>query len=120
MLIPCDVNQNFEKKRSLANAIVFSGTSLGYFTLAPVLSNIVKEYGIEAGFIAEGCLTIFCILSGLLLASPSSSEPVEDLEIVSKTDLLPNPDSGQAKVNRFLLNILETDVICHKGKKVVN
>ena len=99
---------------------MFSGTSLGYFTLAPVLSNIVEEYGIEAGFIAEGCLTSFCIFSGLLLASPSSSEPVEDQEIVSKTDLLPNPDSGQAKVNRFLLNILEPDVICHKGKKVVN
>ena len=118
MLIPCDVNQNFEKKRALANAIVFSGTSLGYFTLAPVLSNIVEEYGIEVGFIAEGCLTIFCIFSGLLLASPNSSEPVEDQEIDSKND--PNPDSGLAKVKRFLSNILEPDVICHRGKKVVN
>ena len=111
------MNQNFEKKRALANAIVFSGTSLGYFTLAPVLSNIVEEYGIETGFIAEGCLTIFCIFSGLLLASPNS-EPVEDQEIVSKTD--PTPDSGLAKVKRFLSNILEPDVICHRGKKVVN
>lgn len=68
------VNQYFDKKRALANGIVFSGSSIGYFVFAPILSYVLNNYGLKAAFLAEAGVTVWCFLLGMVLKNPKSDQ----------------------------------------------
>ena len=69
------VNQYFDKKRALAYGIVFSGSGIGYFVSAPILSYVLDKQGLEATFLVEAAVTSVCVLLGLLLKNPTDKNP---------------------------------------------
>ena len=57
------LNKYFDKKRALANAIFYSGSSFGYFSSTPMLSSILTEYGLSAYFLRLVWLQLPFLLS---------------------------------------------------------
>ena len=72
-------NMFFEKRLSIANAIVFSGSSMGYLALAPLLSWTLENYGLKEAFLLESGLTFTAAATGLLIRdSPQTEESRND------------------------------------------
>ena len=59
----------FEKWLSVANAIVFSGSSIGYLAFAPILSWVLENYGLKMAFLLEAGLTVTAAIAGGLIIS---------------------------------------------------
>ena len=97
-------NEYFDAKRSLANGIVFSGSSVGYFVSAPILTYILEEHGLQTGFIVEGSVTALCILLGFLLKTYEGNEEL----VTSKASL-----GDRLKVSMY--DMMERDVLFDKG-----
>ena len=58
------LNQYFDKKRALANGVSTSGTSLGYFASAPILTYLLENGGLQETFYAEAAVTSVCLVLG--------------------------------------------------------
>ena len=58
------LNQYFDKKRALANGVALSGTSIGYFASAPILTYLLHNGGLQETFYAEGAVTSVCLVLG--------------------------------------------------------
>ena len=101
-------NEYFEKRRALANGIVRSGASIGYFISAPVLTYIVENYGIKAGFLAEGFVTLLCVLMGLTLKTPKGYTE-------SEVDGTSDSEGKKGVIKQFVSNMLDKEVLSNKG-----
>lgn len=105
------VNHNFDQKRALANGIVFSGSSIGYFLSAPILTYILDNHGLQATFLAQGGITSSCFVLGLLLKTPKR-----------ESDENTKPDSEDKingsffkKISLFLQTMIDKQVVCNRG-----
>ena len=70
-------NLFFERRLSVANAIVFSGSSIGYLAFAPILSFVLEKYGIKMAFLLEAGLTFTASIAGCLIIS----QPKDNMHI---------------------------------------
>ena len=58
------LNQYFDKKRALANGVSTSGTSLGYFASAPILTYLLENGGLQETLYTEAAVTSVCLVLG--------------------------------------------------------
>ena len=103
------VNEWFDQKRALANSIVYSGCSVGYFVSAPVLTYVVENYGLQAGFLLEGFVTFLCILLGFLLKTPINTE--------NKFKKETSQENGTflRRLQKFIFNFMDRDILLNRG-----
>ena len=66
------VNMYFESKRTLAVALVLSGSCLGFFVTAPALEYTIRNYGLQVTFRCMSGFTGVFTLLGLALKPPST------------------------------------------------
>ena len=74
----------FEKRLSMANAIVFSGSSIGYLAMAPLLSWMLENYGLKEAFLLESGLALTAAITGFLIIDPPHAK--ESKEDASRKD----------------------------------
>ena len=101
------VNEWFDQRRALANSIVYSGCSVGYFVSAPILTSVVESYGLQAAFMTEGFVTFLCILLGFFLKTP--------IEETSRSDTPPENTSIFGRLHELLINMINKEILSDKG-----
>ena len=97
------LNEYFDKKLSLASALMFSGSSFGQFAYAPFSSYILHTFGLKEGFLAQAALTILSIFLGITFRTPISNNSVESHEEKSTNPINIFYDSGLWKSREFIL-----------------
>ena len=106
------VNQNFDQKRALANGMVFSGSSIGYFLSAPALTYILDIYGLGSAFLAEAALTSCCLFLGLLLKDTDEGAPSDQITLTNHSKSKVSPSK---KLKEFFLTMVDKRVVTNKG-----
>lgn len=71
------VGQYFEKRRTLANGIAFSGSGLGMFAMTPLITALLQRFGRQGALFVMGAIMLNVCICGMLfrfvIASVSSS-----------------------------------------------
>ena len=93
----------FEKWLSVANAIVFSGNSIGKLMFAPMLSLVLENYGLKMALLMEAVLSMTASIMGLLIVSP----PFDNYQTIDdKTTQKAGSNMKKVLTNgRFIINL---------------
>ncbi|KAJ8973699.1 hypothetical protein NQ317_000751 [Molorchus minor] len=76
------VTTYFEKKRSLATGIAVCGSGFGTFIFAPIISQLLKEYGWRGSILIIAGIVLECIIFGALF------RPLEESSIPKPKNIL--------------------------------
>ncbi|XP_062617832.1 monocarboxylate transporter 12-like [Saccostrea cucullata] len=61
------VNEYFDRKRSLANGILTSGSGLGLLVMSPVIEKSIEAFGWRGSFLIYACFTLqLCVCASLM------------------------------------------------------
>ena len=72
------VNMYFESKRALAVGLVTSGSSAGFFILAPAIEYVMRHYGLQVSLQVMGSLTALVALLGMALKPPPRVSVIQE------------------------------------------
>lgn len=101
------VTSNFDKYRSRATGIAATGPSLGNFTIAIVLTFLLKTYGWQKTLIIYGCIVLSCSIFGFVFKSDRNEENGNSMRVETfdgaKCDLDKNAEVAKKSGKLFLL-----------------
>lgn len=71
ILLPVSINQYFDKKRSTASGLSFSGACVGSFILPPIVEVLLNKYGLSGTYLFLSGFILNCVPAALLLKKPN-------------------------------------------------
>ncbi|GBN37064.1 hypothetical protein AVEN_59034-1, partial [Araneus ventricosus] len=92
------IGQYFDKYRTTASGMAFSGGCLGSFLFPVLLENLIHSYGIEGTFLVIGGIIMHTIPAAMIMRKPSwlkmrKQVEVNDVEIARKPKIVILADS---------------------------